>query len=602
MIFVILIAILVVIIVYANWRHGRTKAARKKYEPLMPGPNRLSWAGSTAIVPFAAKPLSPTDATATNDPRPKTDFTVTVGPIERGRDVLSDFLKEPATWGAAADGAIAGGLLAQAALKIDPHVLSAIEFSTADHLHGLTDIDSYVHDHFFAVPIASADGWFERLSGYVAEQKAAAYFEHMGHHVEFAPVANQPVWDMLVDGHPVQIKESLTGVKEFVVQHHGVDVFTSNEIAAAVKDPAVHGLDVLDANAVDAATSNTIDGIHGTISPEFHFPLITLGFSSWREAKLLWHEKTTLDRALLHVGMDVAAVGGGGLVGAKAGAAIGTFFGPGVGTAIGAVVGGIIGGIGGKLTSTAVRMVPFKSAREDYNRAVTDAQSEVDRQIDDSKVRVVELQAEYQKRYLEARNEIERNSRQQIASVSTEFDRVLRQLCEAFPRFLGDLLQQLNHEEQKILSQVAASGVFSVVFPSDNDLYRGVVRAWFKRARQLVRQEVKEFKKLEDRSLDALHAEIQRFLKEYSFELKSMADELGRVTNKYEYSQRRAADIQRDAVKQTEEKRATLIQQFGEQVENVQRMIVGAIDRWNGVITYKRTELKKEAAAVGIDL
>ena len=97
--------------------------------------------------------------------------------------------------------------LAEAALNVDPHVLAAIQFSTADHLHGLADIDNYVHDHFFAVPVHSADGWFERLTGYVAEQKAAAYFEQAGHHVEFAPVANQPVWDMLVDGQPVQTKK-----------------------------------------------------------------------------------------------------------------------------------------------------------------------------------------------------------------------------------------------------------------------------------------------------------------------------------------------------------------------------------------------------------
>lgn len=568
----------------------------------MPEPNRLSWAGSTAIVPFEAKPWPTAALGHTDDPHSKTHFTVTVGPFEHGKEVLSDFVKEPPTWGAAADGTIAGGLLAQAALKIDPHVLNAIEFSTADHLHGLADIDSYVHNHFFAVPIASADGWFERLSGYVAEQKAAAYFEGMGHHVEFAPVANQPVWDMLVDGHPVQIKESLAGVKDFIVQHPGVDVYTDPSIAAAVKDPAVHALDILDKDSIHAATQQTIDGVAGSISPEFHFPLITLGFSSWREAKLLWHEKTTFDRALAHVSLDFAGVGGGGFVGAKIGAWIGTLFGPGPGTAIGAVVGGIIGGIGGKLTSTAIRMVPFKSAKENYNLAVTNAQSEVDRQINDSRVRVGELQAEYQKKYLTSRNEIECNAKHQIASVSADLDRSLRQFCETFPRFLVDLQQQLDREEQLILSQVPSPGLFSVIFPSDSDLYREIARAWFKRARQLVRQEMKEFKKLEDRSLDALHAEIQRFLKEYSFELKSMAEELGRVAEQYEVSHRRAADIQRDAVKQAEETRTTLIQQFGEQVENVQKMIVGAIDRWNVVIIEKRSVLKKEAAAVGFDL
>ncbi len=58
-------------------------------------------------------------------------------------------------------------------------------------------------------PAMTADGWFERLTGYVAEQKAASALEAAGHHVTFAATANQPVWDLLVDGHPVQIKEGL---------------------------------------------------------------------------------------------------------------------------------------------------------------------------------------------------------------------------------------------------------------------------------------------------------------------------------------------------------------------------------------------------------
>jgi len=106
----------------------------------------------------------------------------------------------------------------------------------------------------FSFLYLSTTPWFERLTGYVAEQKAASYFEQMGHHVEFAPVPNQPVWDMLVDGHPVQIKENLAGVKDFVVQHPEIDTFTDPHIAAAVKDSAVHGLPVLDKDTIHSAT------------------------------------------------------------------------------------------------------------------------------------------------------------------------------------------------------------------------------------------------------------------------------------------------------------------------------------------------------------
>src|SRR3569833_2878377 len=114
---------------------------------------------------------------------------------------FTDFLVEPKTWAAAADGSWSGVSMAHHYLTIDPDVLHAIAFSTADHLRNLTTIDDYIQDHFGAVPFESANGWFERLSGYVAEQKAAAYFESMGHHDKKAPEANQPNKEKKVDGH-----------------------------------------------------------------------------------------------------------------------------------------------------------------------------------------------------------------------------------------------------------------------------------------------------------------------------------------------------------------------------------------------------------------
>jgi hypothetical protein len=45
------------------------------------------------------------------------------------------------------------------------------------------------------------------LRGYVAEQKAVIALEKAGHIVQFAPTPNQQAWDLLVDGHPWQVKE-----------------------------------------------------------------------------------------------------------------------------------------------------------------------------------------------------------------------------------------------------------------------------------------------------------------------------------------------------------------------------------------------------------
>ena len=106
---------------------------------------------------------------------------------------------------------------------IAANVKLLIEQLEAGHSEGLT---AYVAQHFFDAPTLTADGWFERLTGYVAEQKAASALEAAGHHVTFAATANQPVWDLLVDGHPVQVKEGISGVKSYLLEHHGIPIYT----------------------------------------------------------------------------------------------------------------------------------------------------------------------------------------------------------------------------------------------------------------------------------------------------------------------------------------------------------------------------------------
>lgn len=589
-----LIAGACVVACYMGWRYARLKSAQRRFRSFLPPSRCLSWNESDSTEPLISVPIE--SSTHTANP----EFSSTGDNTSKKRPI-SDFLVEPKTWAAVADGSWAAVSMAQHYLTIDPYVLHAIEFSTADHLHNLTTIDDYVHDHFGTVPIHSADGWFERLSGYVAEQKAAAYFESMGHHVDFAPVANQPIWDLLVDGHPVQIKEGLAGARDFIGQHPGVDVFAPQDVAASIKDPAVHGLDVLDKDSVQTATHSALEGIHGSVTPEFHFPIITFGLSSWREAKLLWDEKTTLQRALLHVGLDVAGVGTGGFAGLTAGAAIGSIF-PGAGTVIGAFVGGIVGGISGKLGATTIRMHAFKSAAEKYMATASEAQSAVDKEIEGCQARVAALQSSCQQRYLAKRVEIEESTKVQIAAVSAAFDDELLKFCGRFPRFLEDLIRQLDREEYKVLAEVPSRGLWGMLFPSDRDLYRLVVSRWFIKTRALVENEIRVFEAIEDRSLLALHAEIQHFLSEYRFEVKTLSDAVAQIQNQYKAAQNKSTEIQNAAIARAEKARTQLIEEFRDRVAKFQESVVKEIDRWNTTLSGKKSLLKTEAAAVGIDL
>jgi hypothetical protein len=568
----------------------------------MPAANRLSWNISNAMARSTAAPVTIAKAVGDGGSDSKSDFNVTVGSFERCKDTLFDLLKEPGTWAAAADGAIAGELLAHTALSIDPHVLSAIQFSTVQELHGLPGIDDYIHDHFFSVPLQSADGWFERLTGYVAEQKAASALEQMGHHVVFAPVSNQPIWDLMVDGHPVQIKESLAGVKEFVLQHPGVTVFTDPDIAAAVKHNAVHGLAVLDKDAIHAGTQNALDGVHGAITPHIHIPFITMAFSSWREAKLLWNEKTTFERAIAHVGLDVIGVGGGALAGAKSGALAGGLIGGPVGAAVGGFFGAILGGVGGKMLSTGIRFAPFNAAKEAYNEAIANAQSSVNGEINKSERRVAELRQEYQQKFLQERYAIETEAKNKISGLSQAFEAELLGFCGRFPVFLKELKRQLERERQEVLLRTPGSGFLRYIFPSEADLYRGMVNRWFRRATKLIDDELQRFVKIEVRTVAILYTEIQRFLKEYRFELRNMAEELTRLDTNLATAQGQADTIREKAKEATESVRSGLIREFGKQTEKMHAAIVSEITRWNVTIQFKRDTLKREGLPVGINL
>ncbi len=600
MVLIALFSVTVFVGCYGFWRYKQIEKARKTYEALMPPRNRLSWKNGSGVP--ASRAIVLAKATLATSPLPTgREFASSVRTEGYASKLDSRTLQDPAMWAAAGDGAIAGSFVAHAALSIDPQVLNAIEFSTADHLHSLPSIDTYVHDHFFAVPIHSVDGWFERLTGYVAEQKAASALEQMGHQVVFAPVANQPVWDLLVDGHPVQIKEGLAGAKDFIAHHPGIDVFTGKDVAAAIKDPAVHGLDALNKDAIHAGTHDALANIHQVVSPEFHLPFITMAFSSWREAKLLWNEKTTFERALVHVGLDVAGVGGGAFAGAKAGALAGSLGGP-IGAAVGGFVGAIFGGLGGKLISTGIRRAPFSSALEEYNTAIADAECSVNAEITASRARVEQLRGEYQQKFLEERRAVEAFARNRLGAVRNSFDGELYRFCRRFPGLLNELKQQLQDEREGVLAQTPGSGLLAFLFPKEVDLYRKLVNEWFDRATKRIDTVLFNFAKIEDRSAESLYGQIQIFLNRYSFELQSMRSELTQLEREFSRTRKEATEIGEAARSVTESVRSGLIRDFGKRVEVLHLKIVDEIKRWNLTIDLRRNRLKEEAGAVGINL
>ena len=173
-----MLTILLVIIAYAAWRVHLYRAAKARFAPQFPHARCLSWrawttsqsrAGIRLEIPEgfgSGKVIGASRGEQEGPPRREWQSS--------SRSAANSTIF---TWEAGIDGALAGLSVAEAFSQVDPAVLNAIDFSTADHIDNLASVDSYVHDHFFASPDVSAEGWLHRLEGYVAEQKAAAALE-----------------------------------------------------------------------------------------------------------------------------------------------------------------------------------------------------------------------------------------------------------------------------------------------------------------------------------------------------------------------------------------------------------------------------------------
>ena len=586
-----LFAAVVVLTIYTIWRIAASYQARIRYTTEMPQKNQLS----RKITSTRIHPSQPQlDNRNDSDEGIWAEFSDPAMPKIKSGD-----FDDPVFFAAAMDGAIHGAVLFHAVASIDPSVLHAVEFSTAAHLHSLPTMDTYVHDHFFATPVQSADGWFERLTGYVTEQKATAALRAMGHHVEVAPVANQPVWDLIVDGKHVQIKEGLSGVREFLAQHHGIDIYTSPEAAAAVKDPLVHGLQSINSDHIHQVRHQSLEGMNDISHPGFHFPWITIVFSCWRETKLLFDEKTSLDRAVKHLGMDAAGVGVGLWAGAKAGASSGAFFGP-HGAAAGAFLGAIFGAIGGKKVSKNLQHAPFRAAKVSYDETVAKAQTSVQESIDSSRAQISALQEIYQKQFLEARNAILKKARNEIQKLETTFQQGLLNFYHGFPRLLRELIVQLDIEEQEVLHAIPNRGIWGFLFPIESDHLRSAWKAWFRQARKFIHKEKLKFETIEPRTLESLHGAVQRFLREYTFDLADMDQEVIKLAKRLDDSRRSSQRVLMNAEDETREMRARLIERFTDQVATIHKGIVDTIQRWNKEIMDCKAVVEREGKPLGI--
>lgn len=274
--------------------------------------------------------------------------------------------------------------------QVDEYVYMGMEKLTNQQFDNFSDLSQKIGEYQHSFWSGMSEEGINKIAGHIGEVYAADHLETAGVSVEWPDVSNQIGWDLLVDGHEVNVKlvADYSSLSEHFAKYPDIPVLVPGDMenlpSNAIYLNTTDGIDQMMAALgsgqehlviVDSALNNAdvisqaeraTDVLLG--SPDIigsHLPVLTILFSGWREASLLAEGKTAVTHSLKNISLDTAGTGVGGAAGAKAGALIGTAMGP-VGMAAGAVVGGIGGAVIGRFLTNKVKQAPYKSAIESY--------------------------------------------------------------------------------------------------------------------------------------------------------------------------------------------------------------------------------------------
>lgn len=255
--------------------------------------------------------------------------------------------------------------------QIDPRVLDAMTFA------GSGSPESFAELQGLAEEILARQSDLSMLSGYVAEQQVASDLASQGHVVEFAAAPNNPGWDLLVDGHQVQVKNSLD--PDYVLEHFDrypdIPVIVNSELAESLSDHPMVWVDSnlhhAEVNAEAQKTLESLDGF-GDAAELLPIPLISLVFAAARNFGDMQSGRIDELGFATRVGIDAGARTVGGGTGAVVGGVLGTAtLGP-VGTIVGGGLGAWLGSLSGSTGADALNRPAACSARHEFVQCLGD--------------------------------------------------------------------------------------------------------------------------------------------------------------------------------------------------------------------------------------
>lgn len=170
--------------------------------------------------------------------------------------------------------------------RIDPSVIRGADFSSSVPVHNGYEFAQYIHAHYDSLGAAAQEGFFNRLMGYVGEQKVADLLVHQGHIVQAAASATQPAWYLQVDGHPVNVKtvHDLASIKAEAMAHHGLTYVVPTDAHGHLASNMAHVAGFHHA-VVHSSLHEGIAAAHGEHALHglgMHLPVLTVAASAYR--------------------------------------------------------------------------------------------------------------------------------------------------------------------------------------------------------------------------------------------------------------------------------------------------------------------------------
>lgn len=221
---------------------------------------------------------------------------------------------------------------------VDPSVIEAADFVRSDEIDG-----AFSFAEMAAQLLSGSErevlGGVSQLKGYVAEQAVAAQLTAAGHTVSLPETANQPGWDLLVDGQPFQVKfhATLEGLKEHF-ERYDYPVIANAELASQIPEEwtdSVFFVEGLSNELVDQVTRDSLGAGVELLNPSVISIAGTIsaarGLIAYRRGQLTG--KQAVEQVLLDGTVRTGLAAAGSVAGSSVGMLL---FGPAGGLVLGA--------------------------------------------------------------------------------------------------------------------------------------------------------------------------------------------------------------------------------------------------------------------------